>query len=71
LRAARLTNFENADVLLTLVDAYAEQGRYEQAERTARQALEAVPAGNPQLGSLIRRRMQEIREAKGREKKKD
>jgi tetratricopeptide (TPR) repeat protein len=63
LRAARLTRFENADVLLTLADAYAEQGRYEQAERTARQALACAASSNRDLRALIRRRLQEIRAA--------
>jgi tetratricopeptide (TPR) repeat protein len=70
LRAARLTRFENADVLLTLADAYAEQGRFNKAELTARQALACAASSNLELRALIRRRLQEIRSLRGRQKEK-
>jgi tetratricopeptide (TPR) repeat protein len=60
-RAARLTEFKNPDVLLTLAEAYAAAGRDADAERTAAEALDAAQAGNPELAGQIRRRLEEIR----------
>jgi tetratricopeptide (TPR) repeat protein len=60
-RAAKLTQFENADVLLTLADAYADAGSLAQAQTTLSQALKLAQAGNPQLVPQLRRRMEEYR----------
>jgi hypothetical protein len=51
-----------------VADAYVEDGRCEQAERTARQELACADSSNLELRALIRKRLQEIREARGREK---
>ncbi|MFN0017151.1 MAG: tetratricopeptide repeat protein [Pirellulaceae bacterium] len=52
-RAAELTRYESADVLLTLADAYADAGRIREATSTARRALTAVQGGNRQLAEQI------------------
>jgi tetratricopeptide (TPR) repeat protein len=59
-RAARLTEFKNPDVLLTLADCYADVGRLAEADETATRALDAAQ-GNPQVLSQIRWRVEEIR----------
>jgi tetratricopeptide (TPR) repeat protein len=60
-RAAQLTRFENPDVLLSLADAYADAGRFDDAEATIRRALEAAQASNLQLLPQIRLRLENIR----------
>jgi tetratricopeptide (TPR) repeat protein len=62
LRAARLTEFRNADVLLTLIDAFAAAGRPADARFAAQGALDSVPAANPELTVQIRRRLEDLAE---------
>jgi tetratricopeptide (TPR) repeat protein len=61
-RAARLTRFENPDILLTLAEAYAEAGRGADARDVAAKALEAAERANPQLVPQIRKRIDELHE---------
>jgi hypothetical protein len=60
-RAARLTHFQNADVLLTLAECYADAGRPAEADETATRALDAAQATNPEAVGQIRWRVEEIR----------
>jgi tetratricopeptide (TPR) repeat protein len=59
-RAARLTRFENPDVLLTLIDACADAGRPGEARDAAAKALAAAQARAPELVPRIRRRIDEL-----------
>jgi tetratricopeptide (TPR) repeat protein len=59
-RAARLTQFENPDVLATLAEAYAAGGRSPEAAAAAVKAL-AIESTQP-LSADARRRMEELRE---------
>jgi tetratricopeptide (TPR) repeat protein len=61
-RAARLTHDKNADVLLTLVEAYADMGRFDEASDTAARALAAAQTSDPKLVPQIRRRLEELRQ---------
>ncbi|HZT79261.1 MAG TPA: tetratricopeptide repeat protein, partial [Gemmataceae bacterium] len=65
-RAARLTRFQNPDVLITLAEAYAGAGRTADADRTASQALDAARAGNPELVPQIRQRLREVQSRSNR-----
>ncbi len=65
LRAARLTHFQNADVLLTLADAYAEAGRPADAADAAAKALGAAQTNDPKRVPQIRRRLEELRARAG------
>ena len=56
LRGARLTNFEEPEALLNLAEAYADVGRWQDAVRTAEQAL--AVARQPQLATQIRSRLE-------------
>jgi tetratricopeptide (TPR) repeat protein len=58
-RAARLTHFANADVLVSLADAYAEAGRFAEASDAASRALEAAVTSAPQLVPSIHRRLEQ------------
>jgi tetratricopeptide (TPR) repeat protein len=60
-RAARLTESHNADVLVTLVEAYAGAGHAAAADAAAAQALEAAQAGDPGLVPELRLRLEEVR----------
>lgn len=60
-RAAKLTDFANADVLLTLADAYAAADRTDEAEQAANKALDAAAAAAPGLVPEVRRRLEELR----------
>jgi len=60
-RAARLTNFTNPDVLLTLADAYAAANRFDEAEEAANKALDAAVASAPGMVPQIQRRLEELR----------
>jgi tetratricopeptide (TPR) repeat protein len=60
-RAARATQMENADVLLSLADTYADNGRWAEAADVARQALEVARANSPNLVPLIDRRYQDLK----------
>jgi tetratricopeptide (TPR) repeat protein len=59
-RAALLTRFENADILVTLTEAYAAADRIAEAQNAARKALDAAQAGNPALVPHIRERLEDI-----------
>jgi tetratricopeptide (TPR) repeat protein len=65
LKAAELTRFESADVLLSLADAYADAGQLPEAHNTASRALAAAQGGNPQLVSQIRAKIEEYRKRAG------
>jgi tetratricopeptide (TPR) repeat protein len=60
-RAARLTQFQNADVLVTLAEAYAAAGREPEAAAAAEKAQSVAEsdAGQP-LSPSIRRRLNEL-----------
>jgi tetratricopeptide (TPR) repeat protein len=60
-RAARLTDSANPDVLLTLADAYAAAGRYDEAVATADKALGLATASAPGMVPDIRRKLEEYR----------
>lgn len=63
-RAARLTEFEQTDVLVTLAEAYAGAGRTAEAADIADKALSldtTQPGGVPGLGPEVRRRMEALR----------
>jgi tetratricopeptide (TPR) repeat protein len=64
-RAAKLTHEENADVLLSLAEAYADAGRYGEADDAAVQALSAAKTGDPNQAALIRARREEFRARAG------
>jgi tetratricopeptide (TPR) repeat protein len=58
-QAARLTQGQNASVLDTLAAAYASAGRFEQAEETARRALEKADASrHAEFAEAIRMRLE-------------
>jgi Flp pilus assembly protein TadD len=59
--AARLTQSQNADVLVTLAEAYADAGRFAEARDTAAQALDVAQAREPKAVPQIRRRLEEWR----------
>jgi tetratricopeptide (TPR) repeat protein len=65
LKAAELTRFESADVLLSLADAYADAGRLPEAQNTASRALAAAQGGNPQLVAQIMAKIEEYRKRAG------
>jgi tetratricopeptide (TPR) repeat protein len=60
-RAARLTRFQDPDVLLALAESYTEAGRLADADATAVQALEAAQKGDPERVPQMRRRVEAIR----------
>jgi tetratricopeptide (TPR) repeat protein len=62
LRAARLTGFQNADVLVTLAEAYAAAGRRTEFEETSSKALESGSRSSPDALPQLRRRLEVIRE---------
>jgi tetratricopeptide (TPR) repeat protein len=66
-RADRLSGGRNADVLLSLADAYADAGRLADADDTAARALDAARTGNPELVPSVRDRLEEIRERRTEE----
>jgi tetratricopeptide (TPR) repeat protein len=59
--AARLTDYESAEILDTLAVAYASEGRFAEATRTASQALELVGPEATPLAKEIRDRLQGFR----------
>jgi tetratricopeptide (TPR) repeat protein len=61
-RAARLTDFQNADVLLTLTDVYADLGEYAEAADAAEKALAAARTSAPDTAPQIGRRLEELRQ---------
>jgi tetratricopeptide (TPR) repeat protein len=60
-RAARLTDEQNADVLLTLAETYASTGRFAQAEAAAAKALSVAQASSPGMVPQLRWRLEEWR----------
>jgi tetratricopeptide (TPR) repeat protein len=60
-RAAKLTNYENADVLLTLADVCFDAGQIPEAEEAATRALAAAQKSDTQLVPIARRRLEEIK----------
>jgi tetratricopeptide (TPR) repeat protein len=60
-RAARLTDFRNADVLISLTDAYADVGRLDEARDAAAKALAVAEGGAPEVVLQIRRRLEELK----------
>jgi tetratricopeptide (TPR) repeat protein len=61
-RAARLTEFKNADVLVSLADAYADAGRIPEAIQTVERALDLARTSSPHLAPRVQRRLEELRE---------
>jgi tetratricopeptide (TPR) repeat protein len=59
--AARLSDFQNHDILLTLADAYAGLGRFAEAAEAQNKALRAAQAGAPDQVAGIRRRLDWLR----------
>jgi tetratricopeptide (TPR) repeat protein len=60
-RAARLTEYANADVLLSLAEAYAAADRFALARDTGSKAMLAAQTGNPGQASSIRWRVEQWR----------
>jgi tetratricopeptide (TPR) repeat protein len=60
-RAAYWSKWQNADVLLTLTDAYLAANRSADAHNTLEQALAAAEATNPALVPVIQARLREMR----------
>lgn len=58
LRAARLTQFKNLDILITLADSYEDADRPQEAGDTAAKALTAAKAGKATLAPAVRLRME-------------
>ncbi|HUY90720.1 MAG TPA: tetratricopeptide repeat protein [Pirellulales bacterium] len=58
LRAARLTQFQHLDILITLADSYAAANRPQEAGKAASKALAASQAGKAHLAPEIRLRME-------------
>jgi tetratricopeptide (TPR) repeat protein len=56
-RAARLTSFQNLDILVTLADAYADAGRLKEAGDTAAKAITLSEAGQARLAPEVRMRL--------------
>ena len=65
IKAAELTRFESADVLLSLADAYADAGKLPEAQNTASRALVAAQGGNQQLVAQIMAKIEEYRKRAG------
>jgi tetratricopeptide (TPR) repeat protein len=66
-RAARLTGFEQPDILVTLAEAYAAAGRAPEAAMAAGKALDldGGQPGGPRFGPVERRRLDDLRKAGG------
>lgn len=64
-RAAKLTNYQNAEILDTLAAAYASAGQFDRAVATAQTAVTlASAAENNELATQVRERLQLYRQAK-------
>jgi tetratricopeptide (TPR) repeat protein len=61
LRTARLTSYQNADVLLSLADAYAAALRFDDADDAIARSLAAARRNKPDLLPMIHGRGEEIR----------
>jgi hypothetical protein len=55
-----LTQFKNADVLLTLTDVYADLQRFAEAADAASKALATVAVDSPDQAAAIRRRIESL-----------
>ncbi|HVW39325.1 MAG TPA: tetratricopeptide repeat protein, partial [Pirellulales bacterium] len=62
LRAARLTQFENPDILITLADSYASANRPQEAGKAAAKALAVSKAAKFKLTPDIRLRLELLQE---------
>jgi tetratricopeptide (TPR) repeat protein len=60
-RAAKLTDFREPDVLVTLADAYADAGRAPEAAAAAARALEGADAGPARLTFDVRQRLEQLK----------
>jgi tetratricopeptide (TPR) repeat protein len=60
-RAARLTDYKNADVLVSLADAYSDAGRTPEAVQAAERALDVARTNGPNLVPQVQRRLEEWR----------
>src|SRR5262249_6841956 len=60
-RTAKLTGYQNADVLLSLPDAYAAALRFDDADGAIAQALAAARRNKPDMLPMIHGRGEEIR----------
>jgi tetratricopeptide (TPR) repeat protein len=69
LRAARLTDFENPDILITLADSYASAHQPQEAGKAAAKALAASQAGKTHLAPEIRLRMELLQDRAKRSQK--
>lgn len=58
LRAARLTQFENSDILITLADCYANADRPQEAGKAAAKAMAAAQASKTRLAPELRLRLE-------------
>lgn len=65
LGAARLTRFQDPEILLSLAETYASLGRYADAADTANRGLDAARSKNHRLEGEIRRRRDEFRARDG------
>jgi tetratricopeptide (TPR) repeat protein len=61
LKAVKLTHYENADMLLTLADTYADAGRLSEAEDVAEKAIAAAQKHDAGLAPIARRRLEQIK----------
>lgn len=61
-RAAALTDFKNANILITLSEAYAATGSFGEAGETAAKALAAAEAANAKLTPPVRSRLEAFRD---------
>jgi tetratricopeptide (TPR) repeat protein len=65
LRAAELTRYQSADVLISLADAYADAGQFAEAQSTAARALAASKGNNPELAAQIAAKIEGFRKRAG------
>jgi tetratricopeptide (TPR) repeat protein len=64
-RAARLSRYENPDILVTLTEAYTAVGQSAEAEATAARALDAAQKADPQRVMQLRWRLEKARARAG------
>ena len=60
-RAAKLSEYQNPDILTSLADAYADAGRLPEAVDAAEKALDAAQKNDPKLLAQIRSHLEELR----------
>src|SRR5262249_28770581 len=61
-RAAKLSQNQNADILMSLAEAYADTGRFSDARDTAERAADLAKTTNPQILPQLMRRIEEYRQ---------